>query len=204
MDLRRSHTREASAAKAGLSPTTGAQFDADPRLPSQVQLRAAAAARIRLPESGRTRSCRSCRPHRACGRSPSSRRSCGGTRNSVRDAADAGAAGPGLASGEWPGSGGDLPPGASAGPHGLVGLHRGRRSRRHHRRPVRSTAGSITSVCPSPASNTPMSCSAAKVLSRWRKGCRTPCGRWAAFPSNIAATASRQPSAISAPTPKRI
>lgn len=57
---------------------------------------------------------------------------------------------------------------------------------------------------PFPASNTPMSCSAAKVLSRWRKGCRTPCGRWAAFPSNIEATAFRQPSAISAPTPKRI
>src|SRR4029077_7417983 len=38
MDLRRSHTREASAAKAGLSTTTGARIDADPRLPSQVQL----------------------------------------------------------------------------------------------------------------------------------------------------------------------
>ena len=37
MDLRRSHTREASAAKAGLSTTTGARIDADPRLPSQVQ-----------------------------------------------------------------------------------------------------------------------------------------------------------------------
>jgi hypothetical protein len=38
MDLRRSHTREASAAKAGLSTTTGARIDADPRLPSQVQV----------------------------------------------------------------------------------------------------------------------------------------------------------------------
>src|SRR4029077_2051158 len=54
----------------------------------------------------------------------------------LRDAADAGAADQSVASGEWPGSGGDLPPGASAGPHGVVGLHRGRRSWHHHRRPV--------------------------------------------------------------------
>ena len=63
---------------------------------------------------------------------------------------------------------------------------------------------SITSACRSRASNTPMSCSAAKASSRWRKGYRTPCGRWAAFPSNIAATVSRRPSAISTPTPGRI
>ena len=42
---------------------------------------------------------------------------------------------------------------------------------------------------PFSASSTPMSCSAVKVSSRWRKGYRTPSGRWAAFPSNIAATA---------------
>ena len=42
-----------------------------------------------------------------------------------------------------------------------------------------------------------MSCSAAKASSRWPKDCRTPCGRWAAFPSNIAATACPPPSAIS-------
>ena len=29
-----------------------------------------------------------------------------------------------MAGGQWPGSGGDLPPGASAGPNGIVGLHR--------------------------------------------------------------------------------
>ncbi len=37
MDLRRTHTREAAAARAGLSTTTGARIDADPRLPSQMQ-----------------------------------------------------------------------------------------------------------------------------------------------------------------------
>ena len=37
MDLRRTHTREAAAAKAALSATTGARLDADPRLPSQQQ-----------------------------------------------------------------------------------------------------------------------------------------------------------------------
>src|SRR6202011_2772973 len=38
-DLRRTHTREAAAAKAALSVTTGARLDADPRLPSQQQTR---------------------------------------------------------------------------------------------------------------------------------------------------------------------
>ena len=38
MNLRLTHTREAAAAKAGLSTTTGARIDADPRLPSQVQM----------------------------------------------------------------------------------------------------------------------------------------------------------------------
>ena len=37
MDSRRTHTREAAAAKAGLSVTTGARLEADPRLPSQKQ-----------------------------------------------------------------------------------------------------------------------------------------------------------------------
>jgi hypothetical protein len=37
MDLRRTHTREAAAAKAALSATTGARLDADPQLPSQQQ-----------------------------------------------------------------------------------------------------------------------------------------------------------------------
>src|SRR6476620_9828980 len=37
MDLRRTPTREAAAAKAALSVTTGARLDADPRLPSQQQ-----------------------------------------------------------------------------------------------------------------------------------------------------------------------
>jgi hypothetical protein len=37
MDIRRTHTREAAAARAGLSTTTGARIDADPRLPSQMQ-----------------------------------------------------------------------------------------------------------------------------------------------------------------------
>src|SRR5271166_1992107 len=37
MEFRRTHTREAAAAKTGLSTTTGARLDADPRLPSQKQ-----------------------------------------------------------------------------------------------------------------------------------------------------------------------
>src|SRR3954454_13052084 len=37
MDLRRTHTRQAAAAKAGFSATTGARLDADPQLPSQKQ-----------------------------------------------------------------------------------------------------------------------------------------------------------------------
>ena len=35
MNLRRTHSRQAAAAKAGFSETTGARLDADPRLPSQ-------------------------------------------------------------------------------------------------------------------------------------------------------------------------
>ena len=37
MEFRRTHTREAAAAKTGLSTTTGARLEADPRLPSQKQ-----------------------------------------------------------------------------------------------------------------------------------------------------------------------
>ena len=37
MDLRRTHTRQTAAAKAGFSASTGARLDADPRLPSQKQ-----------------------------------------------------------------------------------------------------------------------------------------------------------------------
>ena len=35
MNLRRTHTRETAAAKAGFSASTGARLDADPRMPSQ-------------------------------------------------------------------------------------------------------------------------------------------------------------------------
>jgi hypothetical protein len=38
MNLRRTHTREAAAARAALSATTGARLDADSRLPSQKQI----------------------------------------------------------------------------------------------------------------------------------------------------------------------
>jgi hypothetical protein len=37
MELRRTHTREAAAARAGFSATTGARIDGDPRLPSQAR-----------------------------------------------------------------------------------------------------------------------------------------------------------------------
>src|SRR5215207_11271153 len=40
-------------------------------------------------------------------------------------------------------------------------------------------------------------CSAAKVLWRWPKACRTRCGHWAACRTNTAATACRRRSAIS-------
>ena len=39
MDLRRSHSRQIAAAKAGFSTSTGARLDADPRMPSQKQTR---------------------------------------------------------------------------------------------------------------------------------------------------------------------
>ena len=45
-----------------------------------------------------------------------------------------------------------------------------------------SIADFITSACPFPASSTPMSCSAVKVSSRWRKGYRTPSGRLGGVP----------------------
>jgi len=38
MDLRRTHTRDIAAAKAGFSASTGARLEADPRLPSQKRL----------------------------------------------------------------------------------------------------------------------------------------------------------------------
>ena len=53
----------------------------------------------------------------------------------------------------------------------------------------------ITSGWHSRASSTPMLCSAARVLWRSRKACRTRCGRWAAYRSNTAATACRRRSA---------
>jgi len=37
MNLRRNHTRQTAAAKAGCSVSSGARLDADPRLPSQTQ-----------------------------------------------------------------------------------------------------------------------------------------------------------------------
>jgi len=39
MDLRRTHSRQIAAAKAGFSASTGARLDADPRMPSQKQTR---------------------------------------------------------------------------------------------------------------------------------------------------------------------
>ena len=38
MNLRRTHTRQTAAAKAGFSTSTGARLDADPRLPSQKRV----------------------------------------------------------------------------------------------------------------------------------------------------------------------
>src|SRR6266511_3912573 len=60
-----------------------------------------------------------------------------------------------------------------------------------------SVIGSITSGWRSRASSIPMSCSAARASWRWRKACRTRCGRWAGCRSNTAATVCRQRSASS-------
>ena len=54
---------------------------------------------------------------------------------------------------------------------------------------------------PFSASNTPMSCSAAKLRRAGGRATERPVGAGQAFPSNIAATVSRRPSAISTPTP---
>ena len=64
--------------------------------------------------------------------------------------------------------------------------------------------GSITSDWLSRASSMPMLSSAARASSHWPRACRMRCGRSAAFPSNIAATACRPPFAISMPTPRKI
>jgi hypothetical protein len=48
-----------------------------------------------------------------------------------------------------------------------------------------------------------LSCSAVRASWRWRKVCRTRCGRWAACRNNIAATAYRRRSATSIVMPRR-
>ena len=63
MNLRRTHTREIAAAKAGFSTSTGARLDADPRLPSQKRTATRPApCPIRWRRSGTARSCRCCEP----------------------------------------------------------------------------------------------------------------------------------------------
>ena len=76
-------------------------------------------------------------------------------------------------------------------------------TRRLHRRRNPLITASTISCLPSRASNTPMSSSAARASSRSPKACKTPSGPSAA-PSNIAATASRPPSATSTPPQGRI
>jgi len=91
----------------------------------------------------------------------------------------------------------DLPPGASAGPHEPVRLHRPGRAWHHDReRAVRSPALSLPAGILGLRAM-PMLSSAARVLWRSRKACRTRCGRRAADRSNTAATACRRRSATS-------
>ena len=205
MKLRRNHSPAIAGAKAGFSTATAYRFEKDPRLPSQKKTRRERRRADPLAEVWDSEvvpllnDAPGLRPIAVFEELLPPAPGVG-----LGNSAHVGTPHPGLAGGERAGSRGDLPPGASAGPDGIVGFHRGRRSRRHHRRPEPSTAGSITSGCRSPASNTPMSCSAARASSPWPRGCRTRCGRWAAFPSSIAPTACRRRSAISTPTPSGI
>jgi len=90
-----------------------------------------------------------------------------------------------LAGGERRGSRGDFPPGASAGAAWDCPTS--------PRSPIFAVtiAGELFDQrlyhfrLPFSGSNTPTWCSEAKVLSRWRKGLQTPCGRWAACRNNI-------------------
>jgi hypothetical protein len=149
MDLRRTHTREAAAAKAALSATTGARLDADPQLPSQQQtprgrrrpdplaaiwdseivpmLEAVPGLR---PVSIVTEMLRRHRDFSAATRRTLERRvrtwqALHGTERDVIFRQE-------------------HPPGASAGTAGPVGLHRCQPARRHHRR--RAAAASALSL----------------------------------------------------------
>ena len=136
MNSRRKHPPAIAGAKAGFSTATAYRFEKDPRLPSQKKTRRERRRADPLAEVWDSevvpllKDAPGLRPiaifEELCRRHPDSER---------RDAADIGAPHPGLAGGERAGPGGDLPPGASAGPDGIVGLHRSGRSRRHHRRP---------------------------------------------------------------------
>ena len=68
MDLRRSHSRQIAAAKAGFSTSTGARLDADPGCPRKSRPGVAAVVPIRSLLSGRPRSCHYWRPAPDCGR----------------------------------------------------------------------------------------------------------------------------------------
>ena len=136
MKLRRNHPPAIAGAKAGFSTATAYRLEKDPRLPSQKKTRR---ERRRADPLGRRLGQRS-RPAAERRARPEADRRVRGTAPPASGAglgnsAHAGAPHPGLAGGERAGSRGDLPPGASAGPDGIVRLHRGRRSRRHHRRP---------------------------------------------------------------------
>ena len=177
MSLRRTHSPAVAGAKAGFSTSAAYRFEKDPRLPTQKKspLRTSPGGSIRRCLGERRPPVRP-RPPLAYGRSPCSRSDCcrhpelgSGTRRTLERRICAWRAVNG------PDSGGDLPPGASAGPYGLApGLHRGCRSWRHHCRPVAGL----------PALSLPFAVLRLRTRpcrARRRKFCR-PCGRVAECP----------------------
>ena len=205
MKFRRTEPVPVAAAKAGFSTATAYRIEQDPRLPSQKTGAAGPApAGSAGRRSGRARSCRCCRPPRACGRSPSSRRCCG----AIPSSAPASAA---------PWSGASAPGGRCTAPSrrsssarlhepgrlGLSDFTDMARPRRHHRRPAARSPALPLPAAPTRASSTPMSCSAARASSRSPRACRTRSGRSAARRASTAATASRPPSATSTATRRR-
>ncbi len=201
MNLRRNHSPAIAGAKAGFSTAAAYRIEKDPRLPSQKKARRERRRADPLADVWDNEVIPMVRA--APGLRPIAvfdelRRPPFGPGR--RNAAYARAAHQGLAGGERSGSGGHLSPGASAGSDGTVGLHGSGRSRRHHcrrasRLPTLSFPFAVFGL-----RTRPTSFSAAKALSRWRKGYRTPCGRSAAFPSNTAATASRDRFAMAVPS----
>ena len=119
MKLRQTDPAPIAAAKSGFSSSSAYRIEKDLRLPSQRKVRRDAAAPIRSPMSGRVRSCRSSRRRQGCGRSPFRGGSAAPSRARRGCAPDPGASDPRLARHRRPGPGGRLSPGPRTGAMGL-------------------------------------------------------------------------------------